>query len=237
MKRISVTTIEKFRRFTLSLTPVDTQANLIASIKGEFKGSNKSNIGGAYHQIIEGKYLAPHPDSEDNYIRVGDFYFTRQQAEAALIYRDKQRLMIHEFDVNKTYYSIMGPIQVSGRVDGGVGFYLRDAKLRFRNYNYMDYSQSCQWKFYCDMLNAPYFYYDLITVKGWKDDYDTFSLPFYVPSEVIFTLEEPMEMLFYEGAKYEILDLLNGLLDFIKVMKLEDYLKPERAPAYAYDLI
>ena len=51
---IRVTTLESFRRFRDNVTETyDTEEKLIEHIKGEFKGNCKTEIGSAFHYLIE----------------------------------------------------------------------------------------------------------------------------------------------------------------------------------------
>ena len=54
MKQVRVSTIENFRRFRDNVTDTfDTEEALIAKIKGEFHGNFKTQIGTAFHYLVE----------------------------------------------------------------------------------------------------------------------------------------------------------------------------------------
>jgi hypothetical protein len=86
MFRISVTTLEKFRRYMAGVSAFDTEESLIESIKGIFKGNDKTRFGNAYHELIEGKYVCP---DQDLY-QVGGHHFSAAQARPAVAYKMNQ---------------------------------------------------------------------------------------------------------------------------------------------------
>ena len=53
MYSISVSKIEKFRRFMEEVTEADNEKNLIAAITGKTKQTNNMKLGAALHNIID----------------------------------------------------------------------------------------------------------------------------------------------------------------------------------------
>ena len=53
MYKLSVTTIEKFRRYVVGASEYDTEQALLEAIKGVFTGNDKTRTGSCYHKIIE----------------------------------------------------------------------------------------------------------------------------------------------------------------------------------------
>ena len=151
MKRISVTTLEKFRRYMAETSSFDTEESLIESLKGLFKGNDKTKFGSACHKIVEGEYIG-HEGEVAVVIDNEVFVFHKEQYTPYLDYRIAHPLMIHEMPVQKVYETAFGPIQVTGRIDGIEGCVVRDLKNRFRALSDSDYTESCQWKFYLEML-------------------------------------------------------------------------------------
>jgi hypothetical protein len=199
-------------------SPFDTEASLIESLKGMFKGNDKTYLGSAYHKIVEGKFEMSGP-----FILADDFVFTAEQYAPALLYRNLHPTMQHEVPVNKVYETMYGPIQVTGRLDGIEGAQGRDVKLKFASPDMQEYHDSCQWRFYLDMLMADVFWYDVFEVKQFK------QLPVqkpYIIREVAIVPHEPYQCLRYQGMGDDVLQVLNQFLSYIEDRQFHHLLKP-----------
>lgn len=222
MKRISVTTLEKFRRYMTEASSFDTEEALIESLKGIFKGNDKTDFGGAYHKIIEGVF----EDYSGNiFVRDNkkEFVFNPAQARPALEYRRDHPRMVHEMDVRKIYTTAFGDVQVTGRVDGIEGAITRDVKTRFKSMNDEEYRESAQWKFYLDMLESDVFFYDVFEIKGFD------ALPIqkpYIMPDVIIIPHPALKCERYESMKDDIEALLNDFMGYIDNRNFYDLLKP-----------
>lgn len=53
MYRVRVTQLEKFRRFRDEVSSFDTEESVIETLSGDFKGNEYTQIGTAFHKIIE----------------------------------------------------------------------------------------------------------------------------------------------------------------------------------------
>lgn len=218
MVRISVTTLEKFRRYLREESSFDSEESLIESIKGLFAGNDKTKFGHAYHSIIEGNFTI-----EGDLIVAGDFKFNKAQAAPALKYRDEHPLMIHEMNVSKVFHTGFGPIQVVGRIDGIEGMIVNDSKTKFRAPSVEEYLDSSQWRYYLDMLELNEFYFNLFEVKGFD------QLPQYPPfqfSDIEIVAHEPIHCLRYQHMHEELTSHLNLFLEYIHNRNLTNYLKP-----------
>lgn len=218
MYRISVTTLEKFRRYMDEVSESDTEESLIASIKGEFKGNDLTTFGSAYHKLIEDG-----AKPEGLLLRADDIYFSKEQAKAALNFKKKHPYMQHEIVCRKVYETKYFPIQVGGRVDGIEGVEIRDTKMKFSYIKWEEYLNSVQWKFYLDMLNADVFWYDVFLVKGFNALQE--KAPYTLP-DVTISYEEPMQCLRYATMGNDIQLILDQFLDYMHDRKLLIHLKP-----------
>lgn len=220
MYRISVTTLEKFRRFITGASAYDTEEALIETIKGIFIGNNKTAIGGAFHKIIEGDYLF---NWESKLTVADNIAFTSPQAQPALTYRCDHPGMIHEVPTTKWYVTAKGMVMISGRIDGVEGMHVHDAKTKFRSVDLMEYHDSYQWRYYLDMTGLNRFFYDLFEVKG----FEQFSggNPLTLP-DVQFIPHEPYQCLRYPGMEEDCLTLLNEFMDYIEMRDFFHLLKP-----------
>lgn len=202
-------------------SPFDTEESLLDSIKGIFAGNPKTEFGSAYHCLLEGKYR---PAFKGGGVWTQGFTFTAQQAEPALAYRNAHPDIISEVQVSKVYdttYNI--PIQVSGRVDAVEGLQIRDGKTKFRTIDLHEYVDSCQWKFYLDMLEADVFYYDVFEVKKFPTE-ATMDTKMYPEVEILWPVT--IECIRYDGMASEINALLNDFLNYIGNRNLWQFLKP-----------
>lgn len=231
MYKISVTTLEKFRRYMNEASAYDTEEALIESIKGTFKGNDKTNFGGAYHKIIEGDFI------KQNKIVIADnICFNLNQAKPALQYRFNHPVVANEIPIEKVYSIATYPdVLIKGKVDIIVGLNVRDVKCKFKYVDTREYTESCQWKFYLDMLQARNFFYDIFEVKGFNGFvspnmfYERFNsderAPLIVSDEVEIIGHDPLECVAYPGMLEEIQSIIVDFFDFVESRNLFKYLK------------
>jgi hypothetical protein len=227
MQRVSVTTLEKFRRFMAGETSFDTEESLIESLKGIFKGNDKTRVGSAYHKIFEGDYLV-----HDNIVTVTSenqlYAFTMEQAIHAIKYYTSFPQMVHEMDISMIYETTFGPIQVSGRVDGLNGNTVRDGKTKYKAVLATEYMNSCQWKFYLEMLNLNLFYFDVFEFIGFETLNE--GTPKMIPGVTVVP-HEPIECLRYANMEQDNSDLLHDFLHYIENRGFWHLLKPAKEEA------
>jgi hypothetical protein len=225
MYRISVTVLEKFRRFMTEASPYDTEDALIESIKGTFLGNDKTKIGGAYHKIIEGDYSFV---KASNLFYADDIAFTAEQAAPALKYKADHPLMVHEVPLSKWYEIDKYQILVSGRGDGIEGKQVRDPKTKFRSINVQEYYESYQWRFYLDILNLNIFYYDIFEVKGFQFLYG--NSPYFL-KDVHIIAQDPFQCIEYDDMHQDCKRLLAEFMGYIEFRDFFHLLKPAQQSA------
>jgi hypothetical protein len=176
MFRVSVTTIESYRRYINEVSPVDTEVRLVEKLEGKFTGNDKTRIGSAFHSIIEdpdaviSPIINPGGKEELYFIGPDQIKMNFIQVDLALRYRRAHPQMIHEVPIYKIYQvPRCGEVMVTGKVDGIEGRQLRDLKTKFSGVNYEEYLDSAQWKFYLDILGLDVFFYDFIEIKGFDE--------------------------------------------------------------------
>lgn len=224
MYRISVTTVEKFRRFTTEASTFDTEAALIESLKGIFIGNDKTKFGAAFHKLIEEGGQVTWLNKVPGYL-VDSIFFTKEQGDHAMLYRRMHPQMIHEINVSKIYHTRYFPIQVTGRVDCTEGIAIRDAKAKFRNPgDFKEYAGSSQWKFYLDIMETDQFFYDLFEVKGF--DSLTRTPPYIIEPDISIISHEPFPCIAYEDMQKDISVLLNEFIDYLHFRNYLHLLKP-----------
>jgi hypothetical protein len=227
MFRVNVTMLEKFRRYMDNVSPFDSEEALVECIKGIFEGNAKTSVGQAMHQVLEGKYeILPDRKRKKDLVKAGGIIFSMDQAMPALSYRINHPRISSEISVKQIYQTYYGPIMVTGRVDAIEGIHVRDAKYKFRNINLNDYTESCQWKFYLDMLDCMIFYYDLFEIKGFKENH--IFEGFAMDADVKIIAHDPLQCLRYPTMRQELGTLLNDFLDYIDNRNLFGFLKPAK---------
>lgn len=204
------------------LSSFDTEQSLIDSLSGEFNGNDKTKTGSAYHKILEGEY-----EVMNNLVSVKadglHFAFTMEQAIHGMNYHAEHDKMVHEMSIQKIYDTRFGPIQVGGRIDGIEGVIIRDAKTKYKAVTATEYMDSCQWKFYLDILEVDQFYFDVFEFKGFD------SLPDQSPiilNGVDVIPYEPIPCLRYAAMQTDVAKLLNDFLEYIDNRNFWHYLKP-----------
>ena len=213
--RVSVSVLEKFRRFLSGVTQYDTEQAVLESITGKFTGNDKTMIGGAFHKIIE-KFNRDFVTGE---LFTDGIYFSQDQAQVAVNYRNEHKAMIHEVPILKKYDTRDFIIQVSARADGVEGNVIRDAKTKFSTPLPTEYFNSYQWRFYLDMFELPAFAYDLFEVVNYTGIYNN-RLP-----GVTFEPYEPFECLAYDSMHDDVHQLVKEFAEFIKIKNYTHLLK------------
>lgn len=221
MKRVSVTTLEKFRRYMAEVSSYDTEESLIESLKGIFKGNDKTKFGSAYHKIIEGEYRTQGQDLV--VIEEDIFLFKKYQYLPALKFREAHPHMTHEIAARKEYNTRFGLIQLSGRYDGIEGLIVDDIKTKFKSVSVQEYVDSCQWKFYLSMLGLNVFRYDIFEIQGFEGFAKS---PHVIDPSIKIIAHEPIECIRYDGMEDEIKILLNLFFEYIDNRGFWNFLKP-----------
>lgn len=221
MYRISVSTLEKFRRYLAEVSDYDTEADLIASIKGEFKGNDKTHIGGACHKVIEGDFSRSWINKENCFL-ADDIAFTGLQALPFLAFKKAHPVMVHEVSLGKVYQLRDQQIYVSGRTDGLEGRIIRDTKCQFKVPDFQAFADSFQWRLYLDIWDLSSFAYDVFEVKGF--DAVVGEAPFLLPG-VEFIGHEPMFLYGYRAMQDECTNLVQQFMDYIRLKDFYSYLK------------
>lgn len=252
MQRISVSSLENFRRYMIEATEWDTEERLISSIKGEFEGNTKTRCGEAYHKIIEGEYVntssihgSDNIDFEPGVILVNcddqqnrkpfSYKFTEAQGRAAINFRNDHPLMIHEVTGFKKYKTARGEVQISLRVDGLEGRIIHDFKTKYSAYNVMDYTDSIQWKIYADVFGLDQFIYDIFRVtkvSGENAFVEKPGIPFFTSGE--FQPVEEIKCFRYDGMEAEIQRTLDEFMDYIHMRRFEEFLKPAKSEELSF---
>lgn len=174
MYRVSVTTLEKFRRFRDSVSIFDTEESLLETLSGEFKGNEYTQVGTAFHSIVELGGKICQLQNDGNFIVNTDGVDIRMnytQVSEALNYRNLLAGASYEIASGKDFVTPFFPIYVGGRLDVIHGLHIRDIKTKYSPVkSIMDYIDSCQWRFYCEFLDADTFYFDVFQFEKYNKE-------------------------------------------------------------------
>lgn len=213
--QIRVTQLEKFRRFINEVSEWETEEQLMETLTGQFTGNEYTRIGTAFHKIVEVGDIC----NLAGVIKIDDFNikFNQQQINTALSYKESIKGCFHEIRANKVYSVNGTDINISGGADIILGNQIRDIKTK---YSYIksisDYTDSIQWKLYCDIFELPEFYFDVFEFKGYdkaKHGYDISGLTLFK--------HEPIHCIEYSGMQNDIQVLLTEFVEYVKFRKIE----------------
>lgn len=164
--RISVSTIEKFRRYMVGASDYDTYKSVIESILGKRSQNDKTSIGTSFYSIIETYKQIQTPPHKRMYDGIR---FSKKLCAPAIEYKKQHPNLIHEISLSKLYQTEYFDLKIYARIDSIEGSIIRDTKLRFSPFDFMaDYYPSYQWRFYLDMFGLSTFYYDIFELIDYK---------------------------------------------------------------------
>lgn len=223
MYRISITTLEGFRKVLCGASEYDTEEKFAESLKNPFQGNEYTRIGTAFHQIVElgESTIVTKPDHYE--VKTEDGYtvkFNLKQVMTALNYRLSLPFAFHEQTIGRVFNTKSMPIWVGGRCDVLHGTFVRDIKTKYSPIKYADYADSAQWRLYLDLLGLDTFYFDLFEFKGYKiaqNGYDVSGL------EIV--THEPIECIRYDLMQQDNQKLVETFTDWITIHNYEQYLK------------
>ena len=223
MKRISITTLETYRKM-LAGDEWTTQDAFIQSLITPFEGNEYTRIGSAFHAIVEQGEEIVETLQDPGKFRVTvegwPVVFNEEQVAMALKYRSKLPYAFHEEWIGREFDTPAMTIWVHGRVDVLHGTFVRDIKTKYSPVKYDDYANSAQWKFYLDLTGLDTFYFDLFEFPGYRKErhgYDVSSLGIRPYGAI--------ECIRYDGMEAENKQLVCDFTDFITRHNLTQYLK------------
>ena len=214
---IRVTQLEKFRRFICEVSEFETEESLMETLTGKFEGNEYTRIGTAFHLIIEqGNYCC---DESMNNVYIGEnlIKFNKSHINIALNYKDSIKGCFHEIWTNKTYNINGTELNISGCADVILGNQIRDIKTKYSYLkNIADYTDSIQWKLYCDIFELPEFYFDVFEFKGYDKEKHGYDV-----SALTLVKHEPIHCIEYSSMQKDIQYLLAEFIEFVRFRKIE----------------
>lgn len=142
--RISTTTLESYRLFMEADQEWMSEADLLATIRGEFTPTPAVRLGLAWGKVLEDpdRYQVP------GGYRCGGFGFADATMAPALALIDRRG--VFEAKATKTY----GDCTVVAKADHLLGLHLSEFKTTSSTFNFQKYADSCQWRFMVDIFRS-----------------------------------------------------------------------------------
>lgn len=246
---IRVTQLESFRRFRDSeVAYIDgegfehlcSEEDAINSITGEFVGNEYTRVGTAFHSIVETGHpkckelpsekrvkLVRNKEVEEILPPAREFDIDGfsvkldiNQCKVALNYRNEHPHASHEIRQYKDY----GEAVVTGCADVIDGIDIRDIKTKYGQIKDTDYIHSCQWRFYLDMFDLDWFFFDLFKFNGYdvvKNGYDVRGL-------LLTRYEPPIWCQRYASMHQDNVDLVHDFLSWARQKDILQYLNGQQ---------
>lgn len=225
MLHLRATQLEKFRRFICEVSEFETEESLMETLTGKFEGNEYTRIGTAFHKIVECGDISEKRDisfsvgTPESVLKIDNYkvIFSQSQIDIALAYKQSIKGCFHEIRANKIYNINGTEINVSGGADVVLGNQIRDIKAKYSALRSIsDYTDSVQWKLYCDIFELPEFYFDVFEFKGYDKEKHGYDV-----SGLTLVKHGPIHCIEYSGMVEDIEILLTEFLDFIKFRKIE----------------
>lgn len=224
MYRISVTSLEKFRRFRDNVSSYDTEESLLETLSGEFKGNAYTQVGTAFHSIVENGGIICQLQNDGNFIINSDDVNVKMnygQVTEALNYRNMLSSAFYEVASGKDFQTSYFPIYVGGRIDVIHGLHVRDIKTKYSPIkSIMDYMDSCQWRLYLEFLSTDTFYFDVFQFEKYDKEKHGVDV-----SPLSLAPRYEIECLRYDTMEQDNQKLVNDFCEYIKIKNLFHLLK------------
>lgn len=218
MFEVRVTMLEKFRRFRDQVSEsYDTEQSVVDSLTGKFKGNDLTNIGTAFHYVVEkgayGELVTPDILFDKWKVKATD-----EQIQICYNHSQSIRPFVPEVRLPKKFNSILGEITISGCTDVLQGNQERDNKFKFSPPKMVEYMDSYQWRIYLSIFGLDRFIYDVFEFIGYKecDGRDV--------TNCTLKQHEPFECIRYENMENDIQTLINYFCEWIRFRGFEKYI-------------
>lgn len=214
--RISTTTLESYRLF---MQQGDqewmTEADLIATIRGEFTPNHKINLGQAFGRVLE---------DPDAHLVVGGFaaeangervLFSRETVEPCLALIDRRG--VFEAKGVKQY----DEVDVVAKADHLLGSHLSEFKATLGYFDVTKYMESCQWRFMADIFQPTKITYHIFCLE--EIDEHT--------REIGLRGIESFNLFPYAGLHEDCCELLREFCGYVRARGLDAVLRERQAAA------
>lgn len=202
--RISVTTVEQFRLY--ETTDFVTEEKLQDSIKGVFVPTQFMRNGSAFHSILE----APEQFKVPRGYTADGIFFPEDVVAPCLAVSPPGG--VHEAKLTKVYELRSGPVTVVAKADKLQGSEIIERKTKWSPFNFDNYADAYQWRFYMDIFQPSSVTYDVFCLDDQRNG-------FVLKSIESFTLYP------YPAVHQDCVALLTRFVDYVNLRGLGSYLE------------
>lgn len=210
--RISATQLESFRLFMSPNQEWMTEADLAATIRGEFVPNHKVNLGTAFGRVLE----SPELYAVDGGYRVkaGEWFeFGADVMEPCLALIDRRG--VFEAKAVASY----GPHDVASKADHILGAHLSEFKTTLSTFDFDKYAQSVQWRYMADAFQPA------------RITYRVFCLSEATNGVIELRSIESFNLYPYAGLHEDCAGLVREFCDYVTAKGLDGYLRARQAAA------
>jgi hypothetical protein len=207
--RISTTTLESFRLFVQPDQEWMTEDELLATIRGEFRGSPAVALGQAFGRVLEDPDCYQVPGG----YRCNGYSFSEATVAPGLALIDRRG--VFEAKAAKAY----GSCEVVAKADHLLGAHLTEFKTTSGTFDFDKYAASCQWRFMVDIFEPLQVTYHVFRL----DDHDN--------GVAELRGIETFNLFPYAGLHEDCCDLLWRFTDYVTAKGLDGLLRDRQKAA------
>lgn len=209
MLRISTTTIESFRLFKQPDQDWMSEADLLATIRGEFVPTPAVLLGQAFGKVLE----TPDPFRVGGGYQHGDYVFGDEVMSPCLALMDRRG--VFEVKATKQY----GDSVVVAKADQIVGAHLVEHKTTLGTFDFDKYAESYQWRFMVDLFEAAWVTYHVFCLSQDRDD------------QISLRGIESFNVYPYADVHADCCDLVRQFVDYVTTKGLDGRLRARQSEA------
>lgn len=201
--RISVTTIESYRRY---LNGIDKEENLIESITKHRPPTLNMQRGTAFHSILEEPEKWYYPE-------MNQFIYEGICFDADIVEKCKAEIDyagLFEIKHTKVYEVSKERVTVVGKCDQLIGASVIENKTKWSGFDIDSYQSSYQWRFYLDIFFVDCVKYNVFCMSALKDGIRLNSI-------------EKFEMHPYLNLHTDVKNILSMFVEYIHFRDLESF--------------
>lgn len=207
--RISTTTLESFRLFVQPDQEWMSEDDLLATIRGEFRGSPAVALGQAFGKVLEDPDRFQVPGG----YRCNGYSFDEATIGPALAIIDRRG--VFEAKAQRSY----GGVDVVAKADHILGSHLSEFKTTCSSFDFDKYAASCQWRFMVDIFQPS------------KVTYHVFLLDDHENGVATLKGIESFNLYPYAALHQDCCDLLRQFVDYVTAKGLDGLLRDRQKAA------
>lgn len=218
MLRVSTTTLESFRLYMNPEQEWMEEAELLATIRGEFTPTPEIKLGRAFGKLLETP--EKYGDQVVGY-EIDEFYAAPATMAPALELFDRRG--VFEAKATKQY----GDVVVVSKVDYLYGAGIHENKTTVKGFDFEKYAESCQWRFYLDAFEAAFARYNVFLL-GQDDEHPNYAG---TAREILLKGIESFNLFPYAELHSDCASLVRQFRAYAKLRGLEELLRERQIAA------